>query len=66
MDGVPGSAFDGIAPGETFVYRFTVRQSGTYWYHCHSRFQEQTGLYGPLVIEPARRRALSDAIATTW
>ena len=53
MDGVPGISFDGIAPGETFVYQFVVRQSGTYWYHSHSGFQEQTGLYGPLVIEPA-------------
>ena len=52
-DGVPGISFDGIAPGETFVYRFQVRQAGTYWYHSHSGFQEQTGLYGPLVIEPA-------------
>ncbi|HET7268197.1 MAG TPA: copper resistance system multicopper oxidase [Oleiagrimonas sp.] len=53
MDGVPGISFPGIAPGETFVYRFPVRQSGTYWYHSHSDFQEQTGLYGPLVIDPA-------------
>ena len=53
MDGVPGISFDGIAPGQTFVYRFPVRQAGTYWYHAHSGFQEQTGLYGPLVIEPA-------------
>jgi CopA family copper-resistance protein len=52
MDGVPGINFPGIAPGETFVYRFTLRQSGTYWYHSHSGFQEQTGLYGALVIEP--------------
>jgi len=52
MDGVPGLSFNGIAPGETFVYRFAVNQSGTYWYHSHSRFQEQTGLYGPIVIEP--------------
>jgi CopA family copper-resistance protein len=52
MDGVPGLSFDGIAPGETFVYRFEVKQSGTYWYHSHSRFQEQTGVYGPIVIEP--------------
>ena len=52
-DGVPGISFEGIAPGETFVYQFPVRQSGTYWYHAHSRFQEQTGLFGPLVIEPA-------------
>ncbi len=52
MDGVPGISFDGIAPGETFVYQFKVRQSGTYWYHSHSGFQEQTGLYGPLVVLP--------------
>jgi CopA family copper-resistance protein len=52
MDGVPGLSFDGIAPGETFVYRFEVKQSGTYWYHSHSRFQEQSGLYGAIVIEP--------------
>ncbi|MFI4957986.1 MAG: copper resistance system multicopper oxidase [Lysobacterales bacterium] len=53
MDGVPGLSFDGIAPSETFAYRFQVRQSGTYWYHSHSGYQEQTGLYGPVVIEPA-------------
>jgi CopA family copper-resistance protein len=51
MDGVPGLSFDGIAPGETYTYRFKLNQHGTYWYHAHSRFQEQTGLYGPLVIE---------------
>ncbi|MEO8682172.1 MAG: copper resistance system multicopper oxidase, partial [Vicinamibacterales bacterium] len=52
MDGVPGLSFHGIHPGETFTYRFTVRQSGTYWYHSHSGFQEQLGLYGSIVIEP--------------
>ena len=52
MDGVPGLSFDGIRPGETHAYRFTVHQSGTYWYHSHSRFQEQRGLYGALVVEP--------------
>jgi CopA family copper-resistance protein len=52
MDGVPDIAFPGIAPGATFTYRFQVNQSGTYWYHSHSGFQEQTGLYGPIVIEP--------------
>jgi CopA family copper-resistance protein len=51
MDGVPGLSFAGIGPGETYVYRFKVRQSGTYWYHSHSGFQEQRGVYGPLVIE---------------
>jgi CopA family copper-resistance protein len=53
MDGVPGLSFDGIAPGETWQYRFDVRQSGTYWYHSHSSFQEQAGLYGALIIDPA-------------
>jgi CopA family copper-resistance protein len=52
MDGVPGLSFDGIDPGETFEYRFDLKQSGTYWYHSHTRFQEQSGLYGPIVIEP--------------
>ena len=52
MDGVPGLSFDGIPTAGSYVYRFKVNQSGTYWYHAHSRFQEQTGLYGPIVIEP--------------
>jgi CopA family copper-resistance protein len=53
MDGVPGISYPGIAPGETFTHRFAVRQSGTYWYHSHSGFQEQTGMYGAIVIDPA-------------
>jgi CopA family copper-resistance protein len=52
MDGVPGFSFAGIAPDGSYEYRFTVRQSGTYWYHSHSAFQEQLGVYGPLVIDP--------------
>jgi CopA family copper-resistance protein len=51
MDGVPGLSFHGIRPNETYTYRFNVRQAGTYWYHSHSGFQEQQGVYGPLVIE---------------
>ena len=52
MDGVPGISFEGIKPGETYTYTFTVRQSGTYWYHSHSGFQEQTGVHGAIMIEP--------------
>jgi CopA family copper-resistance protein len=52
MDGVPGLSFDGIKPGETYEYQFDVNQSGTFWYHSHSRFQEQTGMYGAIVIDP--------------
>jgi len=52
QDGVPGISFAGIKPGETFQYSFPVNQSGTYWYHSHSGFQEQTGAYGAIVIDP--------------
>jgi CopA family copper-resistance protein len=51
MDGVPGLSFHGIEPNGTYVYQFKVRQNGTYWYHSHSGFQEQSGVYGPLVID---------------
>ena len=54
MDGVPGLSFPGIAPGETFAYRIPLHQSGTYWYHSHSGFQEQKGLYGAIVVEPKK------------
>ena len=53
MDGVPGISYPGIAPGETFTYRYPVRQNGTYWYHSHTSLQEQLGHYGQLVLEPA-------------
>jgi CopA family copper-resistance protein len=55
MDGVPGMSFHGIKPGDSYLYRFKVKQAGTYWYHSHSGFQEQRGLYGALVIEPSER-----------
>ncbi|WP_130907225.1 copper resistance system multicopper oxidase [Pseudomonas sp. Sample_16] len=51
MDGVPGLSFKGIDPGGLYVYQFKVRQNGTYWYHSHSGLQEQSGVYGPLVID---------------
>lgn len=52
MDGVPGISFHGIAPGETFTYRFRLQQRGTFWYHSHSGMQELTGMYGALIVEP--------------
>lgn len=61
MDGVPGLSFHGIGPGTTFEYRFRVRQSGTYWYHSHSGLQEQTGIYGPIVIEPSEAGSIRGA-----
>ncbi|WP_444904798.1 copper resistance system multicopper oxidase [Microbulbifer sp. CnH-101-E] len=53
MDGVPGLSFAGIKPGQSYQYEFDVNQSGTYWYHSHSGFQEQTGLYGAIIVDPA-------------
>jgi len=53
MDGVPGLSFDGIKPGQSYHYEFDLKQNGTYWYHSHSGFQEQTGLFGALIIDPA-------------
>lgn len=49
-DGVPFLTQMPIPAGETYTYRFPVRQNGTYWYHSHSGFQEQTGMYGSLIF----------------
>lgn len=53
-DGVPGVTFPGIQPGETFTYRFKLRQSGTYWYHSHAALQEAAGYFAPIVIDPIK------------
>ncbi|MCX4190837.1 copper resistance system multicopper oxidase [Methylophaga sp. OBS3] len=58
MDGVPGISFDGIGAGQEFTYTFKVQQSGTYWYHSHSGFQEQTGMYGAIIIDPAEGESI--------
>ena len=59
QDGVPGfNGFPGIKPGQTYTYRFPIQQSGTYWYHAHSATQEQSGHYGPLIIEPAGAKSV--------
>jgi CopA family copper-resistance protein len=55
MDGVPGLSFAGIGPGETFTYRFRIKQNGTYWYHSHSGGQELTGMYGALMLAPRNK-----------
>src|SRR5690606_36715463 len=52
MDGAPGKSMDGFGPGESYLYRFTLRQSGSYWYHSHSMQQEQAGLYGAIIVDP--------------
>ncbi len=52
MDGVENVSQAPIPPGDVFHYQFTLKQSGTYWYHAHTGFQEQQGLYGAIVIDP--------------
>ncbi|MCB2226418.1 MAG: multicopper oxidase domain-containing protein [Desulfarculaceae bacterium] len=60
MDGVPDISFPPIAPGATFTYEFPIRQSGTYWYHSHTRLQEQSGVYGSIVIKPKDYKSPAD------
>lgn len=60
MDGVPYISFPPIKPGTTFTYEFPIRQSGTYWYHSHTSLQEQSGVYGSIVIVPRRKVAQPD------
>ncbi len=55
QDGVPTISYEGIKPGETFTYNFPIVQSGTYWFHSHSGFQEPDGAYGAIVIKPKNR-----------
>ncbi len=59
MDGVPGMSFDGIARGQAYQYRFDIKQNGTYWYHSHSGYQEQAGLYGAIIIDAAQPEPFS-------
>lgn len=60
MDGVPYISFPPIAPGTTFTYEFPIRQSGTYWYHSHTSLQEQSGIYGSIIIKSDKRRKQYD------
>jgi FtsP/CotA-like multicopper oxidase with cupredoxin domain len=60
MDGVPYVSFPPIAASTTFTYEFPIRQSGTYWYHSHTSLQEQSGVYGSIVIEPRQKRLHAD------
>ena len=55
-DGVPYLTTPPIEPGGTQKYEFPLKQSGTYWYHSHTMLQEQSGVYGSIVIEPGEKR----------
>jgi CopA family copper-resistance protein len=60
MDGVPYVSFPPIRADSTFTYEFPIRQYGTYWYHSHTNLQEQSGVYGSIVIEPRQNRLKVD------
>jgi FtsP/CotA-like multicopper oxidase with cupredoxin domain len=64
MDGVPYVSFPPIKAGATFTYEFPIRQSGTYWYHSHTSLQEQSGVYGSIVIENRTLKRGSEWFAT--
>jgi FtsP/CotA-like multicopper oxidase with cupredoxin domain len=51
-----------VQPGETFTYRFTPPDAGTFWYHPHLNETEQLekGLYGALIVRAANELALDD------
>jgi len=53
MDGVPHVTQGPVEPGESFIYEFTPKDAGTFWFHPHVRSSEQVerGLYGVLVVE---------------
>lgn len=65
MDGVPYVNTPPILPGESFEYRFRIRQTGTYWYHSHTGAQEQRGVYGAIVIYPksTKSKASNETVA---
>jgi len=54
-DGVPYLTTPPIEAGETFTYEFALHQSGTYWFHSHTMLQEQSGVYGSIIIEPKEK-----------
>ena len=59
FDGVPYLTSARIGPGDTHLYKFRVVQNGTYWYHSHSKLQEQAGMYGALVFKKRENTATS-------
>ena len=54
MDGVGGVTQPHIKPGQTFVYEFELRKSGTFMYHPHSdeMVQMAMGMMGMFVVHP--------------
>jgi len=62
FDGVPYIETAPIMPGQTHDFIFPLRQTGTYWYHSHTMLQEQSGLFGSIVIEAQNKTKLIDQV----
>jgi CopA family copper-resistance protein len=70
MDGVAYVNTPPIHPGQSFTFKYRIRQNGTYWYHSHTNVQEQKGLYGGIVIHPKEKKIKADrevvAVISDW
>jgi FtsP/CotA-like multicopper oxidase with cupredoxin domain len=51
-DGVPGLTQTPIQPGDSYTYKWTATQYGSYWYHGHVVGLVSDGLYGAISIQP--------------
>jgi FtsP/CotA-like multicopper oxidase with cupredoxin domain len=62
MDGVPYLSQEPVKKGESFTYEFTVKNSGTHWYHCHvdSGHHVDMGMYGAFIVDPKREKLKFD------
>lgn len=69
-DGVAYLNTPPIHPGQSHLFKFRIRQHGTYWYHSHTMVQEQKGVYGALVIHPKKETIKVDkeavAVISDW
>ena len=62
LDGVPYLTTAPIKAGETQVYKFPLLQSGTYWYHSHTKLQEQNGMHGALIIHKRHAEPMPEQV----
>jgi FtsP/CotA-like multicopper oxidase with cupredoxin domain len=62
QDGVPYLTTAPIKPHSTHIYKFPIKQSGTYWYHSHTMLQEQIGLYGAFIIRKKEESSRNEEV----
>jgi CopA family copper-resistance protein len=65
-DGVSELTTAIVKPGDIHLYKFPIKQNGTYFYHGHTTTQQQNGLYGAFIIhkkEPDTLRQINVVIS---